>query len=156
LAHANPFFSFLSIAPQTFSVTLSSLFFSIDLDRRHSHLALGPTPDTLMIHTKTLTLTLTTRTLTRSHAHTRTQGVRFDPDLPQTIRLEFAKSNTKVSKPKQQNSPPNSHHQHLSVHPLTGREFQNSLFIQHLFCQFQTLVTTLKLSFDELSRTLRL
>ncbi len=26
------------------------------------------------------------------------QGVRFDPDLPQTIRLEFAKSNTKVSK----------------------------------------------------------
>ena len=29
------------------------------------------------------------------------QGVRFDPDLPQTIRLEFAKSNTKVSKPKQ-------------------------------------------------------
>lgn len=30
------------------------------------------------------------------------QGVRFDPDLPQPIRLEFAKSNTKVSKPKQQ------------------------------------------------------
>ena len=30
------------------------------------------------------------------------QGARFDPDLPQTIRLEFAKSNTKVSKPKQQ------------------------------------------------------
>lgn len=30
------------------------------------------------------------------------QGVRFDPDMPQTIRLEFAKSNTKVSKPKQQ------------------------------------------------------
>ena len=51
------------------------------------------------------------------------QGVRFDPDLPQTIRLEFAKSNTKVSKPKQQNSPPNSHHQHMPVHPLTGREF---------------------------------
>jgi hypothetical protein len=23
------------------------------------------------------------------------QGVRFDPDMPQTIRLEFAKSNTK-------------------------------------------------------------
>lgn len=34
------------------------------------------------------------------------QGVRFDPDLPQTIRLEFAKSNTKVSKPKSQTSPP--------------------------------------------------
>ncbi|XP_023344633.1 protein couch potato isoform X3 [Eurytemora carolleeae] len=48
------------------------------------------------------------------------QGVRFDPDLPQTIRLEFAKSNTKVSKPKpvltQQTitQPP-------LVHPLTGQ-----------------------------------
>ena len=30
------------------------------------------------------------------------QGMRFDPDLPQTLRLEFAKSNTKVTKPKQQ------------------------------------------------------
>ena len=27
------------------------------------------------------------------------QGVRFDPDVSQTLRLEFAKSNTKVSKP---------------------------------------------------------
>ncbi|KAF0292455.1 Protein couch potato [Amphibalanus amphitrite] len=35
-------------------------------------------------------------------AKNRAQGARFDPDLPQTIRLEFAKSNTKVSKPKQQ------------------------------------------------------
>lgn len=33
------------------------------------------------------------------------QGVKFDPELPQTIRLEFAKSNTKVAKPKQ-SSPP--------------------------------------------------
>lgn len=33
-------------------------------------------------------------------------GVRFDPDLPQPIRLEFAKSNTKVSKPKQQSASP--------------------------------------------------
>ena len=30
------------------------------------------------------------------------QGIRFDPDLPQTLRLEFAKTNTKVAKPKQQ------------------------------------------------------
>jgi hypothetical protein len=30
------------------------------------------------------------------------QGMRFDPDLPQTLRLEFAKTNTKVAKPKQQ------------------------------------------------------
>lgn len=32
------------------------------------------------------------------------QGVRFDPDLPQTLRLEFAKSNTKVTKPKNNNN----------------------------------------------------
>jgi len=61
------------------------------------------------------------------------QGVRFDPDLPQTIRLEFAKSNTKVSKPKQP-SPSSAAaaaaaaaavsqaHSPL-VHPLTGRGF---------------------------------
>lgn len=47
------------------------------------------------------------------------QGVRFDPDMPQTIRLEFAKSNTKVSKPKQQ--PANAATAHPSLmHPLTG------------------------------------
>jgi len=50
------------------------------------------------------------------------QGVRFDPDLPQTIRLEFAKSNTKVSKPKQvPGVPPSSVSQPPLVHPLTGR-----------------------------------
>jgi len=27
------------------------------------------------------------------------QGIRFDPELPATIRIEFAKANTKVSKP---------------------------------------------------------
>lgn len=55
------------------------------------------------------------------------QGVRFDPDLPQTIRLEFAKSNTKVSKPKQP-SPSSAAaaaaaaavSQAPLVHPLTG------------------------------------
>merc|ERR1712203_1003743 len=59
------------------------------------------------------------------------QGVHFDPDLPQTIRLEFAKSNTKVSKPKQP-SPSSAAaaaaaaaavsqaHSPL-VHPLTGQ-----------------------------------
>lgn len=47
------------------------------------------------------------------------QGVRFDPDMPQTIRLEFAKSNTKVSKPKQQAA--NSANTHPTLmHPLTG------------------------------------
>jgi len=48
------------------------------------------------------------------------QGVRFDPDLPQTIRLEFAKSNTKVSKPKQMIAPPALTQPPL-VHPLTGQ-----------------------------------
>merc|ERR1712203_620907 len=56
------------------------------------------------------------------------QGVRFDPDLPQTIRLEFAKSNTKVSKPKQP-SPSSAAaaaaaaavSQPPLVHPLTGQ-----------------------------------
>lgn len=36
------------------------------------------------------------------------QGVRFDPDCAQTIRLELAKSNTKVSRPKQSPPPPTS------------------------------------------------
>merc|ERR1712154_386439 len=48
------------------------------------------------------------------------QGVRFDPDLPQTIRLEFAKSNTKVSKPKQVVNTSAVTQQPL-VHPLTGQ-----------------------------------
>ncbi|XP_055699003.1 protein couch potato [Phlebotomus papatasi] len=48
------------------------------------------------------------------------QGVRFDPDMPQTIRLEFAKSNTKVSKPKPQpNTATTAAHPAL-MHPLTG------------------------------------
>ncbi|KAK2704632.1 protein couch potato-like [Artemia franciscana] len=55
------------------------------------------------------------------------QGVRFDPDIPQTIRLEFAKSNTKVSKPKQQASPPAAAHPAL-VHPLTGQELSQAFF----------------------------
>uniref|UniRef100_A0A0K8SDT2 RRM domain-containing protein n=1 Tax=Lygus hesperus TaxID=30085 RepID=A0A0K8SDT2_LYGHE len=47
------------------------------------------------------------------------QGVRFDPDMPQTIRLEFAKSNTKVSKPKQPAAGLTNTHPTL-MHPLTG------------------------------------
>ncbi|PSN50804.1 Protein couch potato [Blattella germanica] len=53
------------------------------------------------------------------------QGVRFDPDMPQTIRLEFAKSNTKVSKPKQQAANAATTHPSL-MHPLTGRKYQIS------------------------------
>ncbi|CAH0391405.1 unnamed protein product [Bemisia tabaci] len=48
------------------------------------------------------------------------QGVRFDPDMPQTIRLEFAKSNTKVSKPKQSAATSLSNSHAALMHPLTG------------------------------------
>ena len=62
------------------------------------------------------------------------KGVRFDPDIPQTIRLEFAKSNTKVSKPKQQNSSPPAAAPHPTLlHPLTGREYLFSFFIYFFF-----------------------
>ncbi|XP_071514042.1 uncharacterized protein cpo isoform X9 [Panulirus ornatus] len=55
------------------------------------------------------------------------QGVRFDPDMPQTIRLEFAKSNTKVSKPKQPSPPAAAPHPTL-VHPFTGLELNPAFF----------------------------
>lgn len=42
-------------------------------------------------------------------------GVRFDPDLPQTLRLEFAKSNTKVQKPKQLNAQQQQQQQHQNA-----------------------------------------
>ena len=50
--------------------------------------------------------------------------MRFDPDLPQTLRLEFAKSNTKVTKPKQQQSPqPAATLPTALIHPVAGREY---------------------------------
>lgn len=76
------------------------------------------------------------------------QGTRFDPDLPQVLRLEFAKSNTKVTKPKNTNGMPqptqNSPHAAALnnavalqaaaaaaaslpttfIHPLAGRTFR--------------------------------
>ncbi|GBP56905.1 Protein couch potato [Eumeta japonica] len=60
------------------------------------------------------------------------QGVRFDPDMPQTIRLEFAKSNTKVSKPKPAvaTAAPAAHP--ALMHPLTGRKYAHTpLHPQH-------------------------
>ncbi len=51
-------------------------------------------------------------------------GVRFDPDLPQTLRLEFAKSNTKVQKPKQMNNA--QQHQHNQQQ----QQHQNSVAAQ--------------------------
>ena len=82
------------------------------------------------------------------------QGVRFDPDLPQPIRLEFAKSNTKVSKPKhqpstspisqlqqqlQQHHQANNHlnHNHIS-HQLDQPFNARMLLPYQLNAQFQT------------------
>lgn len=48
------------------------------------------------------------------------QGVRFDPDMPQTIRLEFAKSNTKVSKPKPQPNTTSTAAHPALMHPLAA------------------------------------
>ncbi|XP_052265380.1 uncharacterized protein LOC127867912 isoform X3 [Dreissena polymorpha] len=54
------------------------------------------------------------------------QGVRFDPDLPQTLRLEFAKSNTKVTKPKQPSPQPATHP--TLIHPITGQDLGAAFF----------------------------
>ncbi|CRL06033.1 CLUMA_CG019095, isoform B [Clunio marinus] len=48
------------------------------------------------------------------------QGVRFDPDMPQTIRLEFAKSNTKVSKPKPTPNATSTAAHPALMHPLAA------------------------------------
>ena len=50
------------------------------------------------------------------------QGVRFDPDLPATLRLEFAKSNTKVQKPK-----------HATQNPLQNAATQQYIQIPRMF-----------------------
>lgn len=55
------------------------------------------------------------------------QGVRFDPDLPQTLRLEFAKSNTKVTKPKQQSPQPAATHPTF-IHSIPGHELGAAFF----------------------------
>ncbi|XP_071788322.1 uncharacterized protein [Asterias amurensis] len=62
-------------------------------------------------------------------------GVRFDPDQPQTIRLEFAKSNTKVTKPKQ-TSPQPANLPVMGPHPgqLTPRDpydLSTAVFLPH-------------------------
>ncbi|XP_018024927.1 uncharacterized protein LOC108680574 isoform X1 [Hyalella azteca] len=60
------------------------------------------------------------------------QGVRFDPDMPQTIRLEFAKSNTKVSKPKQQLPPAAAPHPTM-MHPFPGLGFLRAVELNPAF-----------------------
>ncbi|XP_013420785.1 uncharacterized protein LOC106181061 isoform X2 [Lingula anatina] len=66
-------------------------------------------------------VTFTSRVAAETAKQDLQQGVRFDPDLPQTLRLEFAKSNTKVTKPKQQSPQPAATHPTI-IHPLTGQE----------------------------------
>lgn len=67
--------------------------------------------------------------------------------MPQTIRLEFAKSNTKVSKPKQPAAAAATSHPAL-MHPLTGRKYApplvHSLDTSHLL--FLTHCTDYKVS----------
>ena len=102
-------------------------------------------------------VTFSTRAGAESAKQDLQQGVRFDPDLPQTIRLEFAKSNTKVSKPKQQSSPPSAGSQHsaLAVHPLSGCKYYICLTIHHpdkrsvqysIVCTFREHETDIRLS----------
>lgn len=45
------------------------------------------------------------------------QGIRFDPENPQTLRLEFAKANTKMAKNKLMATPnPTNFHPALGAH----------------------------------------
>lgn len=69
------------------------------------------------------------------------QGVRFDPDLPQTLRLEFAKSNTKVAKPKQQSPLPAATHPTALLHPLAGQELATAGFFPGLEAATWTAAT---------------
>ncbi|TRY57586.1 hypothetical protein DNTS_032068 [Danionella cerebrum] len=46
------------------------------------------------------------------------QGVRFDPENPQTLRLEFAKANTKMAKSKLMGTP-----NPTNIHPALGAHF---------------------------------
>jgi len=53
------------------------------------------------------------------------QGKRFDPDMPQTLRLEFARSNTKVSNKQKQK------HQHQQLHHQQASLSSHHLLLQH-------------------------
>ena len=46
------------------------------------------------------------------------QGIRFDPESPQTLRLEFAKANTKMAKNKLMATP-----NPTNIHPALGAHF---------------------------------
>lgn len=50
------------------------------------------------------------------------KGVRFDPEIPQTLRLEFAKANTKMAKSKLVGTPNPPPSQQSPGPPFIGRE----------------------------------
>ncbi|KAI0985602.1 hypothetical protein GJ496_007102 [Pomphorhynchus laevis] len=58
-------------------------------------------------------------------------GIRFDPESHQTIRLEFAKSNTKVQKPKYQHKFNNalSLTHHPTIIPISSQDLTGTTFI---------------------------
>lgn len=53
-----------------------------------------------------------------SPLHLFPQGIRFDPESPQTLRLEFAKANTKMAKSKLMATP-----NPTNIHPALGAHF---------------------------------
>uniref|UniRef100_A0A8C2C7Q7 RNA binding protein, mRNA processing factor 2b n=1 Tax=Cyprinus carpio TaxID=7962 RepID=A0A8C2C7Q7_CYPCA len=59
-------------------------------------------------------LNLLSAMIRRSHS----TGVRFDPENPQTLRLEFAKANTKMAKSKLMGTP-----NPTNIHPALGAHF---------------------------------
>uniref|UniRef100_A0A914VXZ2 RRM domain-containing protein n=1 Tax=Plectus sambesii TaxID=2011161 RepID=A0A914VXZ2_9BILA len=92
-------------------------------------------------------VTFTTKS-TADEAKKDLQGVKFDPDLPQTIRLEFAKSNTKVSKPKQQSPPAAA--MPTFLHPaFTGQEMLSPFM--HTAGSAEQLLQANALAFAELT-----
>ena len=69
------------------------------------------------------------------------QGKRFDPDSGQTLRLEYARSNTKVStKPKPQQHPHLHHHHHQHQQLLIQQQQQQQLSVGRTALLHQQLV----------------
>lgn len=65
------------------------------------------------------------------------KGVRFDPDLPATLRLEFAKSNTKVQKPKHptQNPLAAATQQYIQIPRMYSFSYKHHLQQSHSFSE---------------------
>lgn len=63
-------------------------------------------------------LKLSSPSLKQSCLNLSPQGIRFDPESPQTLRLEFAKANTKMAKSKLMATP-----NPTNIHPALGPHF---------------------------------